>query len=97
MKKIYLESVSVSELIETIRNLIKENIPAPIPNFPKRYISRTQAAEILGVSLPTLDKHSRSGLLKSYRIGRRKMFRLDQVESCLEEVASLRSGRRDYV
>jgi excisionase family DNA binding protein len=33
------------------------------------YLTRQQAAEILGITLPTLDKYTKKGVLQLYRLG----------------------------
>lgn len=50
------------------------------------FLSRQQVADLLHVSLPTIDGYIRSGILKAYRIGRRVKFKRDEVETALKQI-----------
>lgn len=56
--------------------------------FQESYLSREQAAKKLGISLPTLDKYTKSGVLTKYQLGNTGTFRykLSDIEYSLRAV-----------
>lgn len=61
----------------------------------KNYLSRKDVAKILQISLPTLRQYVKSGFIQSHRIGRRILFKSNEVELALTEVKMLRFKRRE--
>jgi excisionase family DNA binding protein len=57
---------------------------------PKK-LTRKETAQKLKISLPTLSKHERTGLLKSERIGRRVLFSEDDIEAYLKGSSASRN------
>lgn len=56
--------------------------PNPEPDFEKDRISKSQAAKLAGISIPTLDKRIKEGKFKQYNVGHRKYFlRSEIIES----------------
>ena len=53
----------------------------------KTKVSRKEAAHILCVSLPQIDKMAASGKLTRYRIGSKTVFDIEQVNSMFKKVA----------
>lgn len=51
----------------------------------KPYLSRKEAAELLGVSLPTLNDWSKSGIVPSYKLGSRVRYRLSEIQAALRK------------
>jgi excisionase family DNA binding protein len=51
--------------------------------------TKAEAAALLGISMPTLDRLVRRGLLKPSRALRRPLFSRRQLERFLEETVSL--------
>jgi predicted DNA-binding transcriptional regulator AlpA len=53
-----------------------------LPQFEEDRLSKTQAAKLAGISIPTLDKLVKIKRFKQYSIGRRKYFlRSEIIES----------------
>lgn len=52
---------------------------------PKTYLSRKEAAELLCVSLPTLNDWSKSGIVPSYKLGSRVRYRLVDIQTALRK------------
>lgn len=46
-------------------------------------LTRAEAAKILKISLPTLDKHLQDGVIRSQRVGKRVLIPDDQLEQFL--------------
>lgn len=87
MESIILQSVSVSELKELISETIQEQIGQIQKPLPKtELLTRKEAAEILGVSLPTLHYWTKDGEVPAYRIGNRVRYKRDEVLSSLQKI-----------
>ena len=50
-----------------------------------QYLSRKETAAYLKITLPTLNSHTKSGKLTAYLIGRRVLYRADQLEQSLRQ------------
>lgn len=94
MKSILLENISPDELFDKFRELISEELTKRLqPDPPQLYITKKEASAKLRLSLPTLDRLTSSGSLKGYRIGRRVLYRADEVELALKEIHKLKYKR----
>lgn len=72
-------------LTDTIQNVLESFKPVEKPN-DSELITRFEAADLLGISLPTLSAYSKSGRVKSYRIGSRVRYKRSEVLNALQEV-----------
>ncbi|HLN22112.1 MAG TPA: helix-turn-helix domain-containing protein [Bacteroidales bacterium] len=91
---ILLENITPDELFQKMRELISEELDTRLkPVNPQEYITKQEAAEKLRSSLPTIQRLIKSGKIKAYRFGRRVLFKSDEIESCLQEVAALKYKR----
>jgi len=61
----------------------KEETPSNDKETPKKFYSRKDTAEILGITLATLHKYTKQGIVKSHRIGRRVLYKLADIENAL--------------
>ena len=69
-----------SEIAEGLRLFMAGNPkPTPEPDFEKDRISKSQAAKLAGISIPTLDKQIKLGKFKQYNLGTRKYFLKSEV------------------
>lgn len=90
-----MHQTTVEEFKEMIASTIRKEIaaiqkPEPEPD----YITRSEAAEKLRITLSTLDKYTREGLLKAFRIGGRVRYRSNDLEKAFREIKSLKYQRR---
>ena len=103
--KIILSSIPIDKLIAELENrltIIIDNRISEILNTAKRkeskdiYITRKEAARILGISLVTLDKWSyKKSILKAYRISSRVRYKRSEVEACLLHVKTWKHSRQN--
>ena len=56
----------------------------------KKFISAPEAAELLGLSRATVDRHAKKGSMPSYLVGDRRLFDPDEL---IEWVKSHRNDR----
>lgn len=54
------------------------------------FLTRQEAAQMFGVSLPTLDGWVKSGVVKGYRIGVHVRFKMSEIEASLKVIKSVR-------
>jgi excisionase family DNA binding protein len=53
--------------------------------FNEKYLTRGEVANFLKISLPTLHRYTKDGVLKSYRIVGKIRYKLEEVENALKE------------
>ncbi|MES2138492.1 MAG: helix-turn-helix domain-containing protein [Bacteroidota bacterium] len=97
---IILNGLSIEQLRQIIVDIFKEieglkQIKQELTG--KSYLSRKEVAKTLQVSLPTLRQYVKSGFIQSHRIGRRILFKSNEVELALTQVKMQRFKRREYV
>jgi excisionase family DNA binding protein len=97
MKGIILQQTDLQELEAMIRNIIREELSASkistvktedAPGYQEPFLSKMDASQLLGVSLPTFSKMLHDGHVKSYQIGRRRKFKRSEL------IASVRSKNK---
>ncbi|ORC37365.1 hypothetical protein B4O97_04010 [Marispirochaeta aestuarii] len=53
-----------------------------------RILTSYETAEMLRISMPTLYRHVRDGLIPCLRVGRRKLFRYSDIEKFIDNQIS---------
>ncbi|PSJ75611.1 hypothetical protein C7N43_18055 [Sphingobacteriales bacterium UPWRP_1] len=81
----------LTELINAcLDTKLKEYKPEPPPvivaNDLPELLTRKQAAELLNISLVTLDTHTNAGKIPVQRIGHRKLYRKQDIFNALQKV-----------
>jgi hypothetical protein len=89
MESFLMSTIPLNELITVIAETVKieferqQNLSTPQPD--NDYISRKVAAQILGISLPTLNDWSKRNLIPSYRIASRIRYKKEEVLSSVSQ------------
>ena len=91
MENLLLSSISIESLKAELTDTIRKEINNCLADFqPKQpdtdFITRKEAAVILGVSLPTLAKWTLNGIIPAYRISSRIRYKRFEIESSLGRV-----------
>ena len=90
MSEIILNPISKQELEDLLSKVVSKElvkvIPQSQPQEPDRYLTRREAADLLGVSIISLDRYRHNGFLPSYRIGRRILFRESEINNAIEKM-----------
>ena len=71
-----------AEIAEGLRMFLSENSNLKEndqPDFEKDRLSKTQAAKLAGISIPTLSRQVAKGKFKEYSLGRRKYFLKSEI------------------
>jgi excisionase family DNA binding protein len=102
MEHSFLISIPLHELENKLAQIVEDKIT----NFlklnlqqedtqKKQYATREEVSKRLRISLPTLNNLTKDGIIKSYRIGRRVLYKWDEVESVLQQITSTKYKRKD--
>lgn len=85
MKKIFLEELTLDELLTAIEAMLDEKLKLKEAQKSRPvYLSRQEVADILKITLPTLRDYTRLGWLNSYKIGARVLYKEDEVVKSIE-------------
>ena len=99
MKNILLSPIQLEELLTQIELIIEKIFKLHLPTLlPKthelpEWPTRIQTAKYLSVSLVTLNKWSRQGLIHSYKIGGQVRYNRDEIMLSLQKVKNLKYKR----
>ena len=74
----------ISPIIDEIVDRVSERVLAASKKEPKFY-TRKEAAEILHVTLPTLARITKDGLLISKRVGSRILYEADAIDEAVKK------------
>lgn len=91
MNQIILNGINLNELLEKIGQLIDSKIghvQQPTAQNHSKFISRLEVAQLLKISLPTLNEWTKLGWLFSYKIGNRVLYNALEVENALCKVTA---------
>jgi len=97
MEKLFINAFTESDLKRVFKEVLDEKInsEAVHKNSERKinYLNRFDVVELLKISLPTLANWTKEGILQSYRIGKRVLYREDEVNSSLQKVRNLKYKR----
>ena len=88
MQTINFYGVTPTDLIREIANEVKNTLFADIQktlieNEPKRYLSADEVCARFTVTKPTIHEWRKRKILKSYKLGSRVYYRLDEIENAM--------------
>ncbi|MCH7402893.1 helix-turn-helix domain-containing protein [Belliella kenyensis] len=94
MESVILSTYSPEELSGIIHNAIKEAVKdiksqCPAPTSEK-LLTRKETADKLKISLVTLNDFTKKGLLQSYLIGGRVLYKDSEVEASLYKTKTVK-------
>jgi excisionase family DNA binding protein len=85
--QIFLQGITLEQLADALKPLMQQpNIPAEQTSTDKEFLTRKEVCERLSFNLTTLYKHTKSGKFKSYSIGNRVLYKLDEVLAAVEPI-----------
>lgn len=98
--QIILSGITLEELQERIQQIVRKEVqqiadtlPAPADNLEPEFITRKETATILGISLPTLNEWTKSGIVPAHRIGTRVRYIKSDVFASLKSVDTIKYKR----
>lgn len=102
MEQVIFTAISLQELGDKISQIVEEKIK---PLFTKNseqdensqelYLTRRETATLFRISLPTLNNYTKQGIIQGHRIGRRVLYKKNEVEGMLQEIISTKYRRKD--
>lgn len=96
MNEIRVQNLSINELNKMIMTAVSEAVQPfiPDPEPETKYLTRKETADLLGISLVTLNDWTKKGVIKAYRINTRIRYKSNEVEKAINEVESLKFKRK---
>ncbi len=90
-----IESITTTELKSLVSEAVKEQLERLHPTTPKdpEFLNRKQVADILDISLVTLNDWTKRGLIPALRIGTRIRYKKAEVFEALKQVETLKYRR----
>jgi len=93
MATLYMEGISISEIENLIRTVVKEVLSEHSISEQKKlpsesnYLSRKETSKLLKVSLVTLNNWANSGVLTPFRVGNKRiLYKKEDVENALLKI-----------
>jgi len=80
-----LTNVSLVDLELLITKVVRHELES-FDKEKAEFITRNQTAQILGISLPTLNEWSKKGIIKSYKISTRVRYKREEVLQSVKNV-----------
>ena len=101
MNSIILSGVTLNDFLDKIGEVIDNRLCKSVPHKQENqsdYLSRKEVSRLLKITLPTLHDWTKQGILKSYKIGTRVLYKETEVKQTLEKVPSFkhRKGGLQY-
>jgi excisionase family DNA binding protein len=97
MKELILNSIDEKELRALIKEVLTETFRDKKPEAEHKSDSilknRFEVVELLKISLPTLNNWTKQGILQSYRIGNRVLYKENEVIQALTATKNLKYKR----
>jgi hypothetical protein len=94
MQNVILSTYSPEELTGIINTAVKEAVKsiqtAPKEKLKETLLSRKETAEKLKISLVTLNDWTKRGLITSYIIGGRVLYKETEIEKSLNQVKTVK-------
>jgi excisionase family DNA binding protein len=95
MQEIILSSIPFEQLKSELLGPIKlelqiyfQKLASPIA--PVEFLTRKETAQLLGISLVTLNEWQKQGLVQGYRIGSRVRYKRAELESAFAQIKTSR-------
>lgn len=101
MKDITVVTVGLEELKEIITHVIDAKLTPVVrqsilrEDIDDELITRQETAKKLHISLPTLSELTKGGFIKGYRIGRRVLYKWQEVKNDLQQINYQKYHRKD--
>lgn len=92
---ILLQNLSSDDLKKLISDLLDEKLTGfkPQQKQATEYLTREDVSKLLKISLPTVTEYTKTGKLNGLRMGRRVLFRKEEIEQSLTAIEPLKYRR----
>lgn len=100
MSELLFTGINLNELLDRIGQIVDSKLSEFTIQKPQKnqsnFISRKEVSSLLKVSLPTLHEYTKYGWLQSYKIGKRVLYKYEEVLACLDKVATNKHKKGGY-
>ena len=96
METILLNGINLSDIKKVLREVLEEksnDFAKPVKSEDQEYLTRKEVAQLLKISLTTLNDWSKQGIVQSYRIGNRVLYKKKEIENSVSKVQSFKYKR----
>jgi excisionase family DNA binding protein len=97
MNQIILQGINTEDLKRLLREVLEESNNQKESqrneNNIKKYLNRFEVADLLKISLPTLNNWSKDGTIQSYRIGNRVLYKAEEIDQAVKSVKNIKYKR----
>ena len=93
---IVLSPIPLPDLLGEIAKAVRSELDARTPTTAppaEELLTRDQAAQLLGITLPTLRDYTRRGYVAGYRIGTRVRYKRNEVLDGLKRMRYAKTAR----
>lgn len=74
----------IQEIVDTVENRLFERLSKFLTdNEPNRYYTAEQICERFSITKPTIHEYRKRDIIKSYKLGSRVYYRLDEIENAM--------------
>lgn len=74
----------LNELVSKVKTALLTDLEKSIKdNEPTRYYTAEQICERFSITKPTIHEYRKRNIIKSYRLGSRVYYRLDEIEAAM--------------
>ena len=95
---IIIHQTPTDELLAMFGIVVADQLKNLLPQQPlqpvKSILTRKETAEMLGVSLVTLNVWTRTGIIQGARVGTRVRYRISDVEAALKDIRNIKYQRK---
>lgn len=88
--QVHLSTFTLDELTTQISDIVEKKVFGLLKDSAKpsdtEWITRKEAAKMLGVSLPTIHAWIKSGKITAYRINTRIRFKKSELQDSLKQI-----------
>lgn len=91
-----LSPLPLADLVGEIARAVRTEIdarPQTATTSPEELLTREEAAELLGITLPTLREYTNRGLVIGYRIGTRVRYKRTEVLNGLQQIRTAKNSK----
>lgn len=95
-QQIVLSPVPLADLVGEIAREVCSRMdarPNAAPPQPEELLTREEAAQLLGITLPTLREYTKRGLVTGYRIGTRVRYKRSEVVGSLQQIRTAKNSK----
>ena len=92
---IIIQNLTIDGLRSIITEVLSGQQPTPEPTQENKYLTRRETADLLKISLVTLNTATNRGDLKGYKIGNRVLYDRTEILTAIGNMKRYRKGQRN--